>query len=87
MDAVVWPKVFVDPDEVTYSDGIKGKKEALANMLSGWSCCIIAGLKGSSGLPEKFGKGAVKIAHILKINPTPDNLDKLYDQYKKYGII
>lgn len=73
---MIWPEVFTNPDFAYV--GKDAKPTAITDGLCGWGNCH-AGAK----LPESggFGKGMVKIGKILSISATPDNLNRVADEF------
>lgn len=80
--ALIWPDIFTNPDAAIYKDGQEGRLHALADGLSGWGCAM-----AGQELPELFGIAMMKIGLVLDVLPTPDELMRVHDEYKKMGYI
>lgn len=73
-----WPEVFTNLEFVY--EGPDAKARAIADGLSGWGNC-----HAGAERPEFFGQGMVKIAKVLGVTATPENLKSLADEFLEQG--
>jgi len=74
---LLWSEIFINPDNVTYGLGETGLKQALADGLGGWGCCMAT---GDRPVPKNFGIGMIKIGDRLGITPLAQNLQEMFDK-------